>query len=158
MAGSGSRGFRSARRSEKHAMIPIESFIDERYGIRPTAAKNNRGQWHALRFLPVGIDDRTLRCCDRKSRVRLRTPNAGVGRPGVALPINSCGRRRADPRIAERILAALGEARSVLNLGAGAGSYEPTDRWVLAVEPTRSTVFAALEAKFSSWLAAHHHA
>jgi SAM-dependent methyltransferase len=44
--------------------------------------------------------------------------------------------RRADPRIAGRILEALGEARTVLNVGAGAGSYEPRDRWVLAVEPS----------------------
>jgi SAM-dependent methyltransferase len=45
-------------------------------------------------------------------------------------------RRRADPRIAARIEAALGDARTVLNVGAGAGSYEPRDRWVLAVEPS----------------------
>lgn len=45
-------------------------------------------------------------------------------------------RRRADPRIAARIHAALGHARTVVNVGAGAGSYEPTDRWVLAVEPS----------------------
>jgi SAM-dependent methyltransferase len=45
-------------------------------------------------------------------------------------------KRRADPRIAERILVALGDAKTVLNVGAGAGSYEPTDRWVLAVEPS----------------------
>jgi SAM-dependent methyltransferase len=44
--------------------------------------------------------------------------------------------RRADPRIAARIEAALGDARTVLNVGAGAGSYEPEDRWVLAVEPS----------------------
>lgn len=44
--------------------------------------------------------------------------------------------RRADPRIAERIHAALGDARTVLNVGAGAGSYEPADRWLLAVEPS----------------------
>jgi SAM-dependent methyltransferase len=44
--------------------------------------------------------------------------------------------RRPDPRIAERIHAALGGARTVLNVGAGTGSYEPTDRWVLAVEPS----------------------
>jgi SAM-dependent methyltransferase len=44
--------------------------------------------------------------------------------------------RRPDPRIAKRIHAALGGARTVLNVGAGAGSYEPTDRWVLAVEPS----------------------
>jgi SAM-dependent methyltransferase len=44
--------------------------------------------------------------------------------------------RRADPRIQARIEAALGDARTVLNVGAGTGSYEPRDRWVLAVEPS----------------------
>jgi SAM-dependent methyltransferase len=44
--------------------------------------------------------------------------------------------RRPDPRIAARIHEALGDARTVLNVGAGAGSYEPEDRWVLAVEPS----------------------
>jgi len=44
--------------------------------------------------------------------------------------------RRPDPRIAAHIHAALGDARTVLNVGAGAGSYEPCDRWVLAVEPS----------------------
>jgi hypothetical protein len=44
--------------------------------------------------------------------------------------------RRTDPRIAARIHAALGEAETVLNVGAGTGSYEPRDRWVLAVEPS----------------------
>jgi SAM-dependent methyltransferase len=44
--------------------------------------------------------------------------------------------RRADPRIAARIEAALGDARTVLNVGAGAGSYEPADRTVVAVEPS----------------------
>jgi SAM-dependent methyltransferase len=44
--------------------------------------------------------------------------------------------RRSDPRIAARIHAALGGARTVLNVGAGTGSYEPGDRWVLAVEPS----------------------
>ena len=46
--------------------------------------------------------------------------------------------RRADPRIAARILEALGTARSVLNVGAGAGSYEPADRRVAAVEPSET--------------------
>ena len=44
--------------------------------------------------------------------------------------------RHADPRIAARIHAALGDAGTVLNVGAGTGSYEPQDRWVLAVEPS----------------------
>ena len=46
------------------------------------------------------------------------------------------GHRRTDPRIAARIHTALGSARTVLNVGAGSGSYEPADRWVLAVEPS----------------------
>jgi hypothetical protein len=46
--------------------------------------------------------------------------------------------RRADPRIVAMIHAALGAAKSVLNVGAGAGSYEPTDRHVIAIEPSRA--------------------
>lgn len=46
-------------------------------------------------------------------------------------------RRRADPRIAARILEALDGATSVVNVGAGAGSYEPADRPLVAVEPSR---------------------
>jgi hypothetical protein len=45
-------------------------------------------------------------------------------------------RRRTDPRIAAYVLAALGDARTVVNVGAGAGSYEPGDREVTAVEPS----------------------
>ena len=44
--------------------------------------------------------------------------------------------RRPDQRIASAIDAALGDARSVVNIGAGAGSYEPLGRTVLAVEPS----------------------
>jgi hypothetical protein len=44
--------------------------------------------------------------------------------------------RRTDPVIAGRVHAALGAARTVLNVGAGTGSYEPDDRYVLAVEPS----------------------
>jgi SAM-dependent methyltransferase len=44
--------------------------------------------------------------------------------------------RRTEPRIAARVWAALGNARTVLNVGAGTGSYEPSDRDVTAVEPS----------------------
>ena len=44
--------------------------------------------------------------------------------------------RRTDPRIAARIWAALGDARGVVNVGAGTGSHEPPDRHVVAVEPS----------------------
>ncbi|MGH9048865.1 MAG: class I SAM-dependent methyltransferase [Acidimicrobiia bacterium] len=46
-------------------------------------------------------------------------------------------RRRPDPRIGAHITAALGEARTVLNIGAGTGSYEPTNRRVIALDPSR---------------------
>jgi len=44
--------------------------------------------------------------------------------------------RRADPRIERLIHAELGSARTVVNIGAGTGSYEPVDRTVTAVEPS----------------------
>ena len=46
--------------------------------------------------------------------------------------------RQPDPAIAAFIRSFLGNARSVLNVGAGAGSYEPEDRKVTAVEPSAS--------------------
>lgn len=46
--------------------------------------------------------------------------------------------RQHDPRIAAAIVAALGDAHRVLNVGAGAGSYEPVDREITAVEPSAS--------------------
>jgi SAM-dependent methyltransferase len=51
----------------------------------------------------------------------------GIGYQGI---------RGTDPVLASRIWAALGDTRTVLNVGAGTGSYEPADRWVLAVEPS----------------------
>jgi SAM-dependent methyltransferase len=46
------------------------------------------------------------------------------------------GETRTEPRIAAQVWAALGDARTVLNVGAGTGSYEPSDRDVTAVEPS----------------------
>jgi SAM-dependent methyltransferase len=48
--------------------------------------------------------------------------------------------RQADPRIAAQILDAIGDARSVINVGAGTGNYEPTDRPVVAVEPSLTMI------------------
>lgn len=44
--------------------------------------------------------------------------------------------RPTDPRLATRIWAALGDARTIVNVGAGTGAYEPVDREVTAVEPS----------------------
>ena len=48
--------------------------------------------------------------------------------------------RQPDPRIARMIHSALGDARTVLNVGAGTGSYEPVDRQVVAVEPSQAMI------------------
>jgi SAM-dependent methyltransferase len=56
--------------------------------------------------------------------------------------------RGEDPRIAAAIRAALGDARTVLNVGAGTGSYEPRDRSVTAVEPS-----AVMRAQRPPWAA-----
>lgn len=48
--------------------------------------------------------------------------------------------RRPDPRMAAAIHAALGDAESVVNVGAGAGAYEPDDRDVLAIEPSATMI------------------
>jgi SAM-dependent methyltransferase len=44
--------------------------------------------------------------------------------------------RRADPRIAGYIRTALGDAQTIVNVGAGTGNYEPGDRRLVAVEPS----------------------
>lgn len=54
--------------------------------------------------------------------------------------VNYAALRRPDPRIAAVIEAALGDARTVLNVGAGTGSYEPADRIVTAVEPSSEMI------------------
>ena len=48
--------------------------------------------------------------------------------------------RRPDPRIVAAIAAALGDARTLVNVGAGAGAYEPHDRRIVAVEPSRTMI------------------
>ena len=50
--------------------------------------------------------------------------------------------RRPDPRVARWIRAGLGDARTVLNVGAGTGSYEPDDLEVTAVEPATEMIAA----------------
>jgi len=54
--------------------------------------------------------------------------------------VNYSDRRTPDPRIRVRIETALGSAETVLNIGAGTGSYEPSDRRVTAVEPSTEMI------------------
>lgn len=54
--------------------------------------------------------------------------------------------RRADGRIAAQLRKCLGGSRTVLNVGAGAGSYEMSDRYTVAVEPS-----AVMRARRPRW-------
>ncbi|HJU32285.1 MAG TPA: class I SAM-dependent methyltransferase [Hyphomicrobiaceae bacterium] len=54
--------------------------------------------------------------------------------------LNYAALRKPDRRIARVIESALGSAQTVLNVGAGTGSYEPTDRYVTAVEPSAEMI------------------
>ena len=48
--------------------------------------------------------------------------------------------RRPEPRIHSLVMRALGDAQSVVNVGAGTGNYEPTDRQLVAVEPSLAMI------------------
>jgi SAM-dependent methyltransferase len=82
---------------------------------------------------------------DAVNRARRGAGQSGVARPANGQPLNSlyevighgyAAARRSDPRIAGQIWAALGGGRTVLNVGAGTGSYEPPGCRVIAVEPS----------------------
>jgi SAM-dependent methyltransferase len=60
--------------------------------------------------------------------------------PYAALGNRYAARRVPDPRISGLIAAELGGARTVLNVGAGTGSYEPTDQRVVAIEPSETMI------------------
>jgi len=63
----------------------------------------------------------------------MRTPYDTIG-------VNYSDLRKPDSRIEREIGGALGSAETVLNVGAGAGSYEPTDRHVTAIEPSAEMI------------------
>ena len=63
-----------------------------------------------------------------------------VGARYDTIGLNYADLRKPDARIAARIEAALGDARTVLNVGAGAGSYEPAGRKITAVEPSAEMI------------------
>jgi SAM-dependent methyltransferase len=79
--------------------------------------------------------------CTVLSPLRSLQRSAGRDNSGIDPAYDTIGAgytrvRREDPRIAARIHAALGDARTVLNVGAGAGAYEPAGLDVTAVEPS----------------------
>jgi SAM-dependent methyltransferase len=67
-------------------------------------------------------------------------PQASHPRVYDRIGLGYTDQRVPDPRIAARIRAALGDAQTVCNVGAGAGSYEPEDRRVTAVEPSPAMI------------------
>jgi DNA-binding transcriptional MerR regulator len=112
-----------------------------------------------LRGLLLEQRDRTdamVTAIDRELTARAKgmavTPEEQLGMPGTRLYDAIGGAypatRRTDPRIAAQVWDALGDARTVLNVGAGTGSYEPPDRDVTAVEP--SAVMRALRPEGSA--------
>ena len=60
-------------------------------------------------------------------------------------------KRRADPRIAALVHGALGDALTVINVGAGAGSYEPRDRYVVASPSTNGPTSMPVCASCAAW-------
>ncbi len=91
--------------------------------------------WSATTRLPLlSPSGLAARACYRSG---VRTTSAGdvdYEQQGAGYALQ----RRADPRIEALVHDALGEARSVVNVGAGTGSYEPTDRQVIAIEPSET--------------------
>ena len=78
----------------------------------------------------------------RRTHGTLVTMSRGAGAAGSSeaeydrIGTGYAALRRPDPRLAAIIGAALGNADTVVNVGAGAGSYEPVDAYVVAVEPS----------------------
>ena len=104
---------------------------------QPRQALRRRATTTTATAVPAGAartSARPGRAADRlPPRSRLRVNEAAYDRIGVGYSAV----RQPEPRIAARIEAALGDAERVLNVGAGTGSYEPGDREVTAVEPSR---------------------
>ncbi|BCJ39871.1 MerR family transcriptional regulator [Actinoplanes ianthinogenes] len=105
------------------------------------------GRLHRLRGLVLDRRDRAaamVTAIDRELQARAMgietTPEEKLTMIGAQLydTIGSAypATRRTEPRIAARVWDALGDARTVLNVGAGTGNYEPVDREVTAVEPS----------------------
>ena len=63
-----------------------------------------------------------------------------LGSPHDETGLEYTSTRRTDPRIASRIHEALGDAQTIVHVGAGAGAYEPPDRDVLAIDPSQETI------------------
>ncbi|MEM8647121.1 MAG: class I SAM-dependent methyltransferase [Pseudomonadota bacterium] len=81
-----------------------------------------------------------------ESRAPCLETDTGPMLPGLmaahydTIGVNYANLRKPDARIGKKIADALGDAETVVNVGAGAGSYEPEDRAVTAVEPSAQMI------------------
>ncbi|MFD3454872.1 methyltransferase domain-containing protein [Streptomyces sp. NPDC058691] len=154
-----SAGYRAYSAGDVERLREVLAYRRLGFGLREIAdlvddpATDAVARLRRLRGLLLEQRDRaaaTATAIDRELEARAlgirTTPEEQLGVFGAQLydAIGSAypATRRTEPRIAARIWDALGDARTVLNVGAGTGSYEPPDRDVTAVEP--SAVMRAL--------------
>ncbi len=146
-------GYRAYSAADVERLREVLAYRRLGFGLREIAdlvddpATDAVARLHRLRGLVVEQRDQAaamVRAIDRElearamgisttSEDRLRVFGAQLYESiGSAYPAT----RRTEPRIAAKVWEALGDARTVLNVGAGTGSYEPADREVTAVEPS----------------------
>src|SRR5580692_6638457 len=107
-------------------------------GIRFASVGGTRPERRSRRSLPTAWGEES-RAKARRTRRGRTSQEGGVMSSSQlydAIGATYTVTRRTEPRIAARVWAALGDARTVLNVGAGTGSYEPPGRDVIAVEPS----------------------
>ena len=112
-------------RAVRHGLRPVPSAARCRYF--PRCRSSSRSHRMLPSLARIGLDAAVayrpcegMGACLRSDRPRLRR----------------WGQASHGPRIAAALIAALGDAGPVLNVGAGTGSYEPVDRPVVAVDPS----------------------
>ncbi|GIE60625.1 DNA-binding transcriptional MerR regulator [Actinoplanes octamycinicus] len=148
-----SAGYRAYAPADVERLREVLAYRRLGFGLREIAdlvddpATDAVAHLHRLRGLLLEQRDRAgamVTAIDRELEARARglgtTPEEQLTMFGAQL-YDSIGAaypatRRTEPRIAARVWEALGDARTVLNVGAGTGSYEPADREVTAVEPS----------------------
>jgi DNA-binding transcriptional MerR regulator len=146
-------GYRAYSATDVERLREVLAYRQLGFGLREAAdlagdpSADAAGHLRRLRSLLLQQRDRAdamVAAIDRELEARAKgikmTPEEQLGMLGARLydTIGSAypATRRTEPRIAARIWDALGDARTVLNVGAGTGSYEPPGRDVTAVEPS----------------------
>jgi DNA-binding transcriptional MerR regulator len=158
-------GYRAYSAGDVERLREVLAYRRLGFGLREIAdlvddpATDAVAHLHRLRGLLLeqrGRADAVVAAIDRELTARAKgmavTPEEQLGAFGARLYDAIGGAypttRRTDPRIAAQVWDALGDARTVLNVGAGTGSYEPPGRDVTAVEP--SAVMRALRPEGSA--------